>query len=318
LGASGPDSSSDKDWLKDNDHYCHNRLFFASCGSVYQKMEGKIKTGIQGIAGSFHEMAARKYFGEENLEVIECETFRKQFKALETFQCDQIVMAIENTLAGSILPNYALLENFGYHIVGETYLSIDHYLMALPGQKIRDMEAVWSHPMALLQCEDFLADYPNLVTVEKRDTASSAKEISDKQVKGVASIGPVGAAERYGLEIYASRIQTHKLNFTRFLVISREESDNPLANKASVVLQLADKPGALQHVLETFTLFEINLSKIQSIPIIGKPYSYSFHFDMEWALGTDWKSAMTEASKKLISLRVLGAYERGNRSDLVE
>jgi prephenate dehydratase len=274
------------------------------------------KVGIQGIAGSFHEMAARQYFGEENLEIVECETFRKQFKALETAQCDHIAMAIENTLAGSILPNYALLENSDYQIVGETYLSIDHYLMALPGQKIREMEAVWSHPMALLQCEDFLSDYPNLATVEKRDTASSAKEISDRQVQGVAAIGPVGAAARYGLEVYASRIQTHKLNFTRFLIISREKTEVEGANKASVVLQLADKPGALQHVLETFTRYEINLSKIQSIPIVGKPYSYSFHFDMEWEVGTDWKSAMEEAGKKLISLKVLGAYCRGNRPDL--
>lgn len=277
-----------------------------------------MKVGIQGIAGSFHEMAARQFFTSGHIQIIECETFRKQFKALETYQCDYLMMAIENTLAGSILPNYALLENSGFHIVGETYLGIEHFLMALPGQKVREMEAVWSHPMAFLQCEDFLADYPNLVPVEKRDTASSAKEISDKKVKGVAAIGPVGAAATYGLEIYASRIQTHKLNFTRFLVIGRESAETAGANKASVVLQLADKPGALQHVLETFTRFEINLSKIQSIPIVGKPYSYSFHFDMEWAVGTDWKAAMEEASHKLISLKILGAYCRGNRSDIPE
>lgn len=279
-------------------------------------MDTKIRVGIQGIAGSFHEMAARQYFGVTKIDIVECETFRSQFNAMENGQCDAIVMAIENTLAGSILPNYALLENFGYHITGETYLSIDHCLMALPGEKISEMKAVWSHPMALLQCEDFLAGYPNLVPVEKRDTASSAKEISDGRITGVAAIGPEGAAKRYGLEVYASRIQTHKLNFTRFLVISREEAENPKVNKASVVLQLAHKPGALQYVLETFTRFEINLSKIQSIPIIGKPYSYSFHFDLEWEPGTDWKSAFEEARKKLISLRLLGAYERGNRPDL--
>lgn len=279
-------------------------------------MDKRMKVGIQGIAGSFHEMAALQYFGGTKIDIVECETFRSQFVYMENGQCDAIVMAIENTLAGSILPNYALLENFGYHITGETYLSIDHSLMALPGQNITEMSAVWSHPMALLQCEDFLAGYPNLVPVEKRDTASSAKEISDGRIAGVAAIGPEGAAERYGLKVYASRIQTHKLNFTRFLVISREEAENPDVNKASVVLQLADKPGTLQHVLETFTRFEINLSKIQSIPIIGKPYSYSFHFDLEWEPGTDWKSAMDEARIKLISLRVLGAYEKGNRPDV--
>jgi prephenate dehydratase len=279
-------------------------------------MERTVKAGIQGILGSFHEMAALQYFHGLNVEVVECETFGKQFKSLESFQCDFIVMAIENTLAGSILPNYALLEKSDFHIVGETYLGIDHCLMALPDQKMEDLEAVWSHPMALLQCEDFLADHPQLVSVEKRDTASSAKEISDRQIKRVAAIGPIGAAKRYGLEIYASRIQTHKLNFTRFLVISRNIGENENTNKASVVLQLADKPGALQHVLETFTKFEINLSKIQSIPIIGKPYSYSFHFDLEWNAGTDWKLAMEEAKTKLISLRVLGAYSKGNRSDI--
>jgi len=277
----------------------------------------RIKVGIQGIVGSFHEMAAHQYFGETSIEIVQCENFRKEFLALETKQCDSIVVAIENTLAGSILPNYALLENSDFHIVGETYLGVQHNLMALPGQQIEELEAVFSHPMALLQCEDFLANYPNMTPMEKRDTASSAKEIAEKKLLKTAAIGPEGAAERFGLEIYASNIQTHKLNFTRFLIISPDYVPVADANKASIVLQLADKPGALQHVLETFTRFEINLTKIQSIPIIGKPYSYSFHFDLEWQTGTDWEEALKEASKKLIHLKNLGAYKRGNRSDFI-
>jgi len=275
-----------------------------------------MKVGIQGIVGSFHEMAAYQYFAEHSIEIVQCETFRKEFLALETQQCDSIIVAIENTLAGSILPNYALLEKSDFHIVGETYLGVQHCLMALPGQQIQEFDSVFSHPMALLQCEDFLLDYPNMTPIEKRDTASSAKEIADKNLFKTAAIGPKGAAERFGLEIYAFNIQTHKLNFTRFLIISPEKVFIKDADKASIVLQLADKPGALQHVLETFTRFEINLTKIQSIPVIGKPYTYSFHFDLEWVIGTEWEKAMQEASKKLIDLKILGAYKRGNRSDI--
>ncbi len=275
-----------------------------------------LKIGIQGIAGSFHEMAALQYFQNQEIEIVPFESFRKEFKALETYQCDQFLMAIENTLAGSILPNYALLEGSDFQIVGETFLGVRHCLMALPGQQIMDMEAVWSHPMALLQCDEFLADYPNLIPVEKKDTASAAKEISVKKVPKTAAIGPKGAAERYGLAIYASDIQTHKLNFTRFLIIAREPASYLGANKATVVMQLADKPGSLFHVLEIFNRFEINLTKIQSIPIIGKPYSYSFHFDMEWQENTDWKMAMAEAGERLISMKILGIYKKGNRSDI--
>ena len=275
-----------------------------------------MKVGIQGIDGSFHEMAAHQYFGQKPIEIVQCETFRKEFLALQTEQCDSIVVAIENTLAGSILPNYALLEKSDFYIVGETYLGVQHCLMALPNQQIQDFDTVFSHPMALLQCEDFLADYPSMTSVEKRDTASSAKEIADKKLVKTAAIGPKGAAEKYGLEIYAGNIQTHKLNFTRFLIISPKKIHIQDANKASIVLQLADKPGALQHVLETFTQYKINLTKIQSIPVIGKPYSYSFHFDLEWEIGTDWQAAMAEASTKLIDLKILGVYKKGNRSDL--
>ena len=276
-----------------------------------------MKVGIQGIVGSFHEMAAHQFFAKRSIEIVQCETFRKEFLALETQQCDCIVVAIENTLAGSILPNYALLEKSDFYIIGEIYLGVQHCLMALPGQQIQGFDAVFSHPMALLQCEDFLLDYPNMTSVEKRDTASSAKEIADKKLLKTAAIGPKGAAERFGLEIYASNIQTHKLNFTRFLIISPEKVFIEDANKASIVLQLADKPGALQHVLETFTRFEINLTKIQSIPVISKPYTYSFHFDLEWKSGTDWQLAMKEASQKLIDLKILGAYKKGNRSDVI-
>jgi len=277
----------------------------------------KNKVGIQGISGSFHEMAAYQYFKNKEIEIIHCENFKKEFLALETSQCDHIVVAIENTLAGSILPNYALLENSDFTITGETYLGVEHCLMALPEQQLQDFDSVFSHPMAFLQCEEFLANYPNLTPVEKRDTASSAKEISDKKLENTAAIGPKGAAEKYGLEVYASNIQTHKLNFTRFLIISKESEEIKNPNKASVVLQLADKPGALQHVLETFTKFEINLTKIQSIPVVGKPYTYSFHFDLEWELGTDWKTALEEADKKLLQLKILGVYQRGNRSDIL-
>jgi prephenate dehydratase len=190
--------------------------------------------------------------------------------------------------------------------------------MALPGQKIEEFESVFSHPMALLQCDDFLSQFHGMESIGKKDTASSAKKISDKKLMKTAAIGSKGAAEKFGLEIYASDIQTHKLNFTRFLIIGPQEKEVEDANKASIVLQLEDKPGSLQQVLETFTRFEINLTKIQSIPIIGKPYAYFFHFDLEWQPNTPWRMAIEEVKQKITGFKNLGVYKCGNRSDIVK
>jgi len=278
----------------------------------------RTRIGIQGIGGSFHELAAYQYFEGQQIEIVQCDSFKKEFDALSQSECDWIVVAIENTLAGSILTNYTLLENSEFQIVGETYLGVSHCLMDLPGQKIKEFESVFSHPMALLQCDDFLSQFHGMESIGKKDTASSAKEISDKKLMKTAAIGSKGAAEKFGLEIYASDIQTHKLNFTRFLIIGPKEKKVEGANKASIVLQIEDKPGSLQQVLETFTRFEINLTKIQSIPIIGKPYAYSFHFDLEWQLNTPWRLAIEEVKQKITGFKNLGVYKRGNRSDIVK
>lgn len=278
----------------------------------------RTRIGIQGIGGSFHGLAAYQYFEGQQIEIVQCDSFKKEFDALSQSECDWIVVAIENTLAGSILTNYTLLENSEFQIVGETYLGVNHCLMALPGQKIEEFESVFSHPMALLQCEDFLSQFQRMASVEKKDTASSAKEIAEKKLMKTAAIGPKGAAEKFGLEIYASDIQTHKLNFIRFLIIGPKEKEVEGANKASIVLQIEDKPGSLQQVLETFTPFEINLTKIQSIPIIGKPHAYSFHFDLEWQPNTPWKMAIDAAKQKIAGFKNLGVYKRGNRSDIVK
>lgn len=273
-----------------------------------------LKVGIQGIRGSFHEMAAVKYFGMETIELVEKENFRALFKSLEQDESDFIVCAIENTLAGSLLPNYALLEKSGFSIVGETYLPIEQCIMALPGVKIENLEQVWSHPIALLQCEDFLSEYPHILPVEKKDTADCARAVSANQLKNVGAIAAKGAAEMYGLQILFSNIQTHKLNFTRFLVIKkRPDLRTEENNKASVSLQLADEPGTLLKVLEICKAYNVNLTKIQSIPIIGKPYTYFFHFDMEWQPGTDFAAFFKAIEPKTEALRIMGIYKRGNR-----
>lgn len=278
----------------------------------------KPRVGIQGIAGSFHEMAALAYFDKEEIEIVACDTFAQQFSRLESGNCQRLVMAIENTIAGSILPNYALLERSDVTIIGEVFLAIHHCFMALPGQQEKDLKTVWSHPMALLQCEEFLNGRPGTIQVEKKDTATSAKEIAELQCKGVAAIGPASAAERYGLEIYQKNVETHARNFTRFLVLEKPQlplDRSAVVNKASLVMHLEDRPGALAEVVNIFSVHGINLSKIQSLPIVGKPYRYSFHLDIEWMPGLNWMSVLNQIEEKVAFFRLLGVYAKGRRPE---
>jgi prephenate dehydratase len=206
------------------------------------------------------------------------------------------LMAIENTIAGSILPNYALLEKFGFKIIGETYLRIEMCFLALPGQKMSDIRFVQSHPMAILQCQDFLAPLKEVKIVEAADTAESAAEIQSRKLTQYAAIASKLAAETYGLEILKENIETDRLNFTRFLVLARAEAETsiPLANKASIRFEAAHRPGSLAEVLAIFARNSVNMTKIQSIPVLGKPYQYAFHVDLEWSDVAQYRLSLEE------------------------
>src|SRR5690606_15575493 len=221
-----------------------------------------IRVAIQGVKGSFHEEAAVKYFGEQ-IETIECESFKKTCEMLKQGKADYVVMAIENSIAGSLLPNYSLLRDYRFPIVGEIYLHIKLHLMALPGVKIQDIKFVESHPIALQQCYDFLEENPHFKISEGEDTAASAKKISEQQLTDTAAIANQLTAKLYGLEILERRIETNKKNYTRFLILTNKAEEKSKANKASLSFQIGNGVGSLSNILACFAEQNINLSRIQ-------------------------------------------------------
>src|SRR5690606_27612090 len=203
-------------------------------------METKKRIAIQGIKASFHEEAAFKFFGTD-IETVECNSFKETFQKMKAGEADYIVMAIENSIAGSLLPNYSLLKEYNYPVIGEVYLHIQLHLMGLPGIKFEDIKNVTSHPIAIRQCGEFLDDYPQLKVTESSDTAACAKRIKDEQLKDTAAIANSLAAEMYGLEILEKRIETNKKNYTRFLILADHEEEIKNPNKASVSFQVKDE-----------------------------------------------------------------------------
>lgn len=269
-----------------------------------------MKIAIQGGAASFHDIAARKYFGKD-IETVYCSTFKILCEKLKNKEVDFAAMAIENSIAGSILPNYALIQKYDFHITGEIQLRIEQNLMALPGTKIQDLKIARSHYMALMQCEDFLAQYPHLQMEEYHDTADSAKDIRLNEEKGVGAIASRYAAELYNLEILGESIETNKQNFTRFIVLTIDKKykvEN--ATKASLCFHLPDRVGALADVLRTIVDNNINMTKIQSLPIVGKPNQYTFHIDCEWTNYKDFKKCIA-INSMVDDLKILGEYKKG-------
>ncbi len=288
----------------------------------YIDVMNKIKrVAIQGGAGSNHEIAAKAFFNTEKLEMIPCQTFEELFETIRKDNTIYGIMAIENTLVGSILKNYTLLKDSGLVIIGEYKLRIKHQLLALPGQKIEDITEVHSHPMALAQCEEFIKQYPHIKMIASDDTALSAKWVQDNQLKGVAAIAPKLAAEKYRLEILARDIETNKRNFTRFLIISdkgkTEVEDlliNNQVNKSSLVFSLPHSEGSLSQVLSILAFYNINLSKIQSLPVVGHEWEYLFYIDLVFEDYNRYLQSL-DAIRPLISkLKVLGEYHVGKRS----
>ena len=270
----------------------------------------KLKVAIQGIRASFHEEAALKYFGE-NIQTIECNSFKRTFEALQNKEADYVVMAIENSIAGSILPNYSLLLSYAFPIVGEIYLPIQLHLMALPGVKFEDIKYVTSHPIAIRQCVDFFDEYPHLNIVESNDTAACAKRIRDEQLTDTVAIANTLAARLYGLDVIERRIESNKKNFTRFLIITTQENVvRKQPNKASLCFQVGNQVGALAKVLNVFAEENVNMSKIQSMPILGKRHEYNFYVDIEWDDSRQYDTAIRQILKYTHNFNILGEYER--------
>jgi prephenate dehydratase len=269
-----------------------------------------MKIAIQGIKGSFHHIVAENYFGED-VELMECMTFSEMPDLVLNESVDAAVMAIENSIAGAILPNYALIDEADLEVSGEYYLPIHQNFMALKGQGMKDIQAVYSHPMALLQCRKFLRDYPHITLIEDKDTAEVAKRIHDNSLKGIGAIASVLAAEIYDLEILAPEIQTIKDNHTRFVIVQKK-GNSPVQHptKASLKFVLKDKSGSLGEVLMELAKHKVNLSKIQSLPIIDKPWEYAFFADLVFDDFQEYKNALQDIKAKVSSCKVLGEYKK--------
>lgn len=279
--------------------------------SPFRGTGGK-KVSIQGFEGSFHQVAAQQFYGKDT-EVICCATFKEVVKlAADKKQSDGGIMAIENSIAGSILPNYNLLLKSNLKIVGEVYLQIKQNLLVNPGVSLDDIREVHSHPMAIQQCFGFLDKY-NWKLVETEDTALSAKHVHQHKSKHIAAIASKLAADLYNLEIIAPNIHTLKSNYTRFLVLQRQDIVNEIAgaDKASINFFTDHSKGSLAKVLTKIADEGINLSKLQSMPIPGSDFKYSFHADMEFDTVEQFKKVIKKIEALTDGLSVLGIYKNG-------
>lgn len=265
---------------------------------------------IQGIKGSFHHEVAQKYFSS-TAEVIECMSFDNAVDNLLQKSTDTMVMALENSIAGSIIPNYALIDNHNLSIVGEYYLDIQHNLLALKGETLATIKEVHSHPMALLQCKQFFKDYPHIKLVEAKDTADVAKQITEDSIKGIAAIASKNAASLYHLDVLAESIQTIKHNETRFVIVKRENNnlERKGINKASLKFELDHKRGSLATILNVMSDCKLNLTKIQSLPKIETPWKYAFFVDVTFDDYKDYEKAYTIMQIMAENFKVLGEYK---------
>ncbi|MEY4279132.1 MAG: hypothetical protein RL377_1136 [Bacteroidota bacterium] len=270
------------------------------------------KVTIQGYEGSFHQVAARHFYGKE-VEVITCDTFREVVKiGSDPKQSDGAVMAIENSIAGSILPNYNLLQKSNLQVIGEVYLSISQNLLVNPGVKLSDIKEVHSHPMAILQCLDYLEEH-DFKLVESEDTALSAKMVHQHKSKHIAAIASKLAAQLYNLEVIAPDIHTLKNNITRFLILvpSKAKVEMKEADKASIYFQTDHSKGILSKVLATIAKGGVNLSKLQSMPIPGSTFKYGFYADLEFENNKQIEKVLEAVKSMTNSFKVFGLYKKG-------
>lgn len=271
------------------------------------------KIAIQGIKGSFHDIAAHQYFNNDDVELICCDTFEEIFQQMRDDYSRLGLMAIENTIAGSLLHNYELLRESGMTIIGEHKLHIEHSIMCLPEDDWSTITEVNSHPVALMQCRDFLSSHPEFKVVEAEDTAGAAEMISRKHLRGHAAICHAGAAPLYGLKVLEQGIEDNKHNFTRFLLMCDPWSADKMrdihhTNKSSIVFTLTHEEGSLSQVLSIFSFYKINLTKIQSLPIIGREWEYMFYVDVSYDDYVRYRQSIEAARPLLRELKILGEY----------
>ena len=279
-------------------------------------MEKIKRIAIQGISGSYHDIAARHYFEGKEIEIIGCRSFKEVVRQIRDDSSVIGFMAIENTIAGSLLQNHELIRQSGCTIIGEYKLRISHALAVLPGTTLPDIKEVHSHPIALMQCADFLETLHGIKIVERDDTATSAKWIADNQLEGHAAICSRQAAENFGLDVLADGIETNKRNFTRFLVIADSWASDELQsgitkNKASLVYTLPHTVGSLSKALAILSFYDMNLSKIQSLPITGREWEYLFYVDLTFRDYTRYHQALNAIIPLTKDLKILGEYAEG-------
>ena len=270
------------------------------------------KVAIQGGLGAYHDIAARNYFGEE-IEIVPCLTFKEIFLKAQKDEHLIGIMAIENTIAGGLLLNHDLLKLNDMKIAGEHKLRISHTLSAVPGQRLQDIREIVSHPMALMQCSDFIESLPQVKVVEHEDTALAAREIMEGNTPGIAAICSKLAAEVYHLEVIREGIETNKRNFTRFLVLAHEEMVGEIRkssdiDKASLVFVLPHSEGSLSRVLSVLSFYDINLTRIQSLPIIGREWEYQFYIDLTFSNFERYRQSIKAILPLVGNLKVLGEY----------
>ena len=273
-------------------------------------MERKI--AIQGVKGCFHEQAARLFYDGLDCtcpSIVECAGFDDLYKSLACGQADAAVMAIENTVSGGLLPNFELLRKYDRKIKGEVFLRIQQNLMALPGQKIEDIKEVRTHYMAINQTREFFKDYPWIRLVESEDTAKSAADVAQNNLLGVGAVASELAADLYNLEVLAHSIETYKQNFTRFLILDDGlQVDKAQVNKASWCFTLNHKPGSLAHVLTILSFYDMNLTRIQSLPIPGQEWQYFFYVDIKFEDYLRYEQALSAVRPLMEDLNILGEY----------
>ncbi|PCI25099.1 prephenate dehydratase [Candidatus Peregrinibacteria bacterium] len=270
-----------------------------------------LSISIQGNKGSFHDLVSQKIFTNIT-ELKERESFLEVFDDVTDGSVDFGVVAIENSIAGSLMENYDFLLSHHLHIVGEVYLRISHNLIAHPHVNIQDIKEVWSHPMAMKQCQEFLKKHPHMKAINKTDTAGSVKEVKTQNLQNTAAIASSYAAEIFDMQILEKSIETDKENYTRFFIISKTPVIPEDADKTSIVFSAANTPGSLASVLMSFHEADVNLSKIESRPVIGKKWSYNFYLDFSESLNSPQaKKALKAIEKHTNWYKILGSYRSG-------
>ena len=284
----------------------------------------KRKVAIQGIGGCNHYIAAKAFFKNDSIETIDCDTFKELAEHVVKDPSKLGIMAIENTIAGSLLQNYKILKDNNLTIVGEYKLRITHALVAMPGVELRDIKEINTHPMAFMQCEEFLGKLPNVKLVEKEDTAGSAKWIMENNLRDHAAICPAGAAELYGMNVLADGIETNKRNFTRFLVLANKDVAQEVLselcvekeniNKSSMVFTLPHTSGSLSKVLAVLSFYDMKLSMIQSMPIVGEEWRYQFYVNLLFSDYKRYRQAIDAILPLTKDFEILGEYMEGEQS----